>query len=282
MTQFMNRTSLRVRYDEVMCYTISFTRYFDSNYTQKFLRLSNPIPIALSIIISPKFERYVANMSTYMGDQGVRSSGVSGMFQGIEPRVAKLHSYGRQKIELLPPPYVTKCYDHSQNGHSSRDLCYKRCKLQFYLKRYNQIPCKVPYDLVDDIAYYDINGSRDDQPIGECLDKCSQIHCNLINYEHTLMFKKNIGGRTSVDLALNGDAEILVIYKPYVTFMEFFAMVGSVLGVWLGLSSLSFVHIGHLFGRKSPKSLPAAGHYVKMAARSKQPSSKLFTRQAMS
>ncbi|KAI1304138.1 hypothetical protein HDE_01912 [Halotydeus destructor] len=149
-----------------------------------------------------------------------------------------LYSYRWRKITLLPPPFATNCFDHLKWGFSSTRQCATRCMnistVDKVVEKYGAndagIKMENPWDknITERFVY--------------CRDICSRPNCVIEDYKMVKMFKQR-SYETSVIITYPLDDDFVAIYKEKLTFIEFTGLIGTVFGLWLGLSVSSLYRL---------------------------------------
>lgn len=135
---------------------------------------------------------------------------------------------------LLPPPYVSNCFDYSSSGYKSKDFCEQSCQLDYiyntrgYISRFRLVPSsdtRKPFSQDADEEYFVVE---------ECSRKCGRQEC---------VSKAVKGYPAESDVESDHNVHVKIGYTktttqffPKQTFEEFIVFLLGILGMWLGNS----------------------------------------------
>lgn len=221
-----------------ICYAINFARYLPRNYTFMDTRL-NPTSVALHFRVkaevcsdSTKCNVYV----TSVGNYNIKSHTGKPL---ISDTLVQLN-YQKQELNLLPPPYTTKCFDYSKLGIHSQDDCIAK-SLRLQARNTNEsLQSFVPVMRNENVGISPEQFGTSNWNS----TKCTRSPCRLEQFyvsDSSVMGKFKNDALVTLMFPENG--ELIVNYKPKVTLWEFLTLFGSVFSLWLGCSGLGFVKL---------------------------------------
>ena len=166
---------------------------------------------------------------------------------GHQPSMFKAFTYKRHALYLRPPPYTTWCRDYRSQGLRSQTYCVQKCSLAMSLKNGTGVPKTFAYTEVDDNPWYDYGSATDtdfrETLDGSCVDACRQLDCRLVYYSSRDVTVFDFQGITAIGFQLPDEADLVVHYTPRMMFTEYLALMGSILGLWLGFSVYSITSV---------------------------------------
>ncbi|KAI1293646.1 hypothetical protein HDE_06456 [Halotydeus destructor] len=216
------------------CFHIKYNQYMNyTNLTNFDIALSSTIKYLIGIYIYPNHSKEI----TY-----VVLSAENQLMPSLESKaypVASskgMYSYSRKKITLLPPPFATGCYDYTGHNLFSVRQCATRCM------NLTTLDVVIELDGDEDEPDYETLGMDEAEQLAYCKEKCSRPTCVTEDYKMVEMWKEQ-SNETMVYISFPLSADFIVLYKEKLTFTEFTGLIGTVFGLWLGLSVLSLFHI---------------------------------------
>lgn len=221
------------------CYAFDYASQFTANYTFLDARASSN-SLMMQFFVFAKACQNKASCQVYVtrrGNLNVKSSGGKPLILGNHVML----SYQKQELNLLPPPYTTKCFDYLEHGIHSQDQCiayYERV----HMKKANRTILKsfVPVVRGENIGRHPKWG----KPSPWSLSKCKRTPCRLEQYNVQDSIKPRDNDTLAlVSLMFPENGELTVNYKPQFTLCEFLTLFGSVFSLWLGFNGLALANI---------------------------------------
>lgn len=231
---FARRYVTTFRVHNMACYAIDITHGFEKNYTFMDARLNEQ-----SVITQMYVHAVACNKSnncrvfvTRFGNLNLKVQIGMPLDNGY---FVALH-YQKQELNLLPPPYTTKCFDYEQYGIHSQEECIASFERVLYKNsNFSELPSFVPVKSDENVLIADESGFASNWS----RKQCERTPCRLEQftvYETVKRIKKNIA---LISLMFPENGELVVNYKPQTGFWEFLTLFGSVFGLWLGLDVMS-------------------------------------------
>ena len=153
--------------------------------------------------------------------------------------------FQRVQFNLLKSPYATNCSDYREIGYPSQFSCLTQCILAKAIRNGTGLPIGIPYEKADDYRFNVRHRLHDLQLDAyediECNRKCANVACHIVYYETKIMSRVNVRNQTGISLYLPSKPPLFVNYKPLLEMTEFLTLLGSVLGLWFGISAFSLV-----------------------------------------
>jgi len=213
------------------------------------------VPIIFSAIFQPEFaNRSQEQLPMILTESGQLFSDFIGLIPRLTKNLALVVDYLRKEMNLLPPPFATRCRDYAGQGLNSQEDCLRECLLRKSLKTNHSIPSGYPYTKVDDIKMSIPSGTDsltlDENFDHDCESQCNQIACRIVTYRTRKMgLIATAEKTTALAIQLPAESGTRVNYRPKMTLTEYGALLGSIFGVWLGLSFFSLLDVMIFIGR---------------------------------
>jgi len=178
----------------------------------------------------------------FMTEFYVKPTGTSEMVPGHVADKLSLLTFKRLELNLLPYPFKTNCRDYVMENLRSQVDCIYHCVLNNQTNN-TPIPTWIPYDKVDDVQFEKWTYVREPKyykNIDHCESRCQQVGCHLVRYTSRRVSLMPYNRNTIISIQLPNEPELLVNYRPKMTFIEYLPLACSVMGLWLGISVFSF------------------------------------------
>ncbi|KAI1295462.1 hypothetical protein HDE_05612 [Halotydeus destructor] len=236
-----NATTTAYRYNDKICYNMAISKLAKNLSYNRTLFEHFVLPVIVKIKLD---SNHSIRTETYLNADNEYVSGIDGMFSGFEENTDNTYSYKKLTLNLMAAPYKTKCRKYSLDNIGSQDECYKSCKIRHFIKEKNRIPKNVPYSEISDIKYIAMTEdiSNTDKMVPVCHQQCLQPDCNIIIFSHVLMQSISVSSGRILSIALSSEPELDITYIENTSLIEFITLMGSIFGLWLGLSISSLAH----------------------------------------
>lgn len=263
---FLSRTTTRYKFDSFLCLHINFRLLANGNYTRSIMR-NSVAPVVFTVSLNDSFrEKSMRELAWFMSEPGHLPMSVASLMPGHIPGKWRSNAFQRRESNLLQYPFKTACRDYQAEKLVSQEQCIRYCLV-------NAEPDKpllhgdcvsvngqqlthdllgIPYSRVDDRLFEpsDLFTYNELQHplVKRCNSECSQIGCRLVTYFSYSVTEVNwIDQSTAVGIQLPVEPDLIVNYKPKLTVSEYAALLGSIFGLWLGMSMFSLVDLGFWF-----------------------------------
>lgn len=218
-----------------LCYAVDFARDFTTDYTFLDARASKT-SLMIQFFVFAEACRDYANCHLFVTHRGnLHVNSVVG-----KPLVLGSHfvlSYQKQELNLLPPPYTTKCYDYLKHGIRSQRECFSKFERIYASRKGWALEGFVPVTEEEDI----LRDFWPGEPSQWSRSHCSKTSCQLEQYYVQDSIKpRDNPNKTLISLMFPENGELIVNYKPQFSLWEFLTLFGSVFSLWLGLNGLAF------------------------------------------
>ena len=157
-----------------------------------------------------------------------------------------LLTYNKQENKLLPYPYSTNCKNYETLGHFSRNDCIRKCRINMTLEKCGVLPVFVN---VFEYEYerYAKNESEYNCTIKnnfdiECYNRCPFEDCINDYYIPKIVLSRSDNYESGIGISPPSEPEIIYEYNPKIETIEFLCYIGSILGLWFGLSIKSIIN----------------------------------------
>ena len=146
-------------------------------------------------------------------------------------------------MNLLLPPFKTRCRHYLADGYTSQRDCFHSCLLRWSLAYHEPIPFRVPYTKHDDDRRFETMDEflkNKTRHVDTCAAECRQMACQIVSYKSITMAQSSLNG-FAMTLMLPIEPDIVINYKPKLVMTEFIALLASTVGLWLGFSVYSLM-----------------------------------------
>ena len=235
---FLNRTTLLYKFNRYACFHIDFINHINQTHYKRAYVETAELPMLFTI----QLKRNLKALLVFIGSRDDRPNLVNsiadakiGLFQTMV--------WTRTEINLLPPPFKTRCRNYKLEGFANQKECYHRCTIDWAIEHDTKIPTATPRIAVDNHTLEtrdplkNLNSSRLPY-IAHCMNQCRQVAC--LNELYTSRTVQKFRGQTMIMLLAPTEPDIVINYRPKLVFAEFMALWSSLVGLWYGLSAFSF------------------------------------------
>lgn len=157
-------------------------------------------------------------------------------------------TYSKITIQSLPPPYATLCRSYSL-FHQSKRSCINECIKVNSLRVFNKVPFSgievkpLPLKHISFSDLQNVTFARLFEQISySCRSECKQISCLDENYLSTLYKEQSTVGLDGLTLNIMAPSSpsTTILHRPFMSVPEFLLFISSLLGIWYGISMISF------------------------------------------
>lgn len=158
--------------------------------------------------------------------------------------------FKRTDTRLLPAPYATDCRNYVKD--KTQDFCLRNCLFAEVFNSRQQTPTNLAYFEPDDVLYEMRTMEKaTESSDSKCDAKCSKLDCQSTQYEGLeVVNRRDENNLTKVSMMVSSEADVIITYRPKMSLVEYFAFVGSILGLFLGFSIFGVGRIGGAFVQK--------------------------------
>ena len=154
--------------------------------------------------------------------------------------------FNKKTITRLSTPYQNKCIDYLKS--TSSELCYIKCAKS----RYKTMKKCISYENVwifnttdDEYKICNMNelenfyNFTENYCKNECIASCTEevYEYELLEPQKTIKFSEEYSA--TIKMYFKSDNELEFVYRPRMTLIDFFGILGGLMSLWMGLSFLS-------------------------------------------
>lgn len=244
--------------ESYMCYAINFLE----NDTFSLKHLANTLDQSQAFYVVVINETFFTNsriMMIRMHSKGTLARGLTSSFVQIDrqfvrhQRTGQLYvnqkyftlTYSRLLSKRLPAPYITNCYNYSNDNLESSKHCYERCLTNKTIVNFGKVPFTgiidkpLPFKhmLIDDIRNVTFSNQLTKLEI-DCRSLCSRPDC----VEETFLPKlsSSLPGIWGIyfRLAIPNEPDIVANSEPLITTIDYVTYILSCFSFWFSASPL--------------------------------------------
>lgn len=157
-------------------------------------------------------------------------------------------TYTKISLHLLPPPFLTRCYDYQSHDFESAYHCVHTCLKDKLMSRMNRTSFTATFTQVNDdrmLSKYSVYRNPKEKQRFELMYESCKVQCPGKNcfkqiFSPALVSIRNSSDITFVLYAMNGP-EYILRFKPATSPTELYVQILSVCGAWLGISCLDII-----------------------------------------
>lgn len=243
---FYQKMVKRIRIEKYLCYSINMSAHFgDEQFRVASVKKRN-IPFVAGLTFNSEILEKTKDMEicALLEDSKQIGYRLKGRLQKPMPGYTVAASYKRREMHLLPPPFKTNCRDYDEHGFLDEDACMRNCSLQYIIKKKLKVTASVAYEEVDDREFDSMPGQFQVAYNDSCERSCSDLPCTVVEIlGQEVGHRKNPDNSTMVAVILPTDPFEQITYSQKMSMIEYLAFIGSILGLYLGLSALGLFDV---------------------------------------